>query len=147
MQGLKELAEWSGYCMHMATSIGRVAAAAASAAAGWPQINGLQEGVICPCCNSLSCTALAAGRKQAMQAYEEQAQQFREMSATLKHSFQTVLFGTPLPTAAYNRLQVILVLQVHVCSLLCHPRFYLCITYVSHPCDLTTQCKHVVATA
>lgn len=137
VQGLTELAEWSGHCMHMATSIGRVAAAAASAAAGWPQINGLQDGVICPCCNSLSCTSLAAGRKAAMQAYEEQAQQFRHMSATLKHSFQTVLFGTPgvqwgpLPTAAHNRLRVILVLHVHVCSLLCHlPVHHLCVPCV-----------------
>lgn len=101
--------------MHLATSIGRLAAATASAASGWSQINGLQEGVICPCCNSLSCTGLAAGRKEAMQAYEEQAEQLREMSAMLKHKFQTVVFGTPLPTAAYSRLHVILVSHIRCC--------------------------------
>ena len=71
--------------MKMATSIETMTAATAR-----PVIEGLQEGALCPCCNSTSCNGLAAGRKVAMQVHEEQAQQLRDTAAMLKQAFQTV---------------------------------------------------------
>lgn len=101
VQELKQFAGWSENSIKMATSIEEMAAAKAR-----PLIEGLEEGAICPCCNTSTCPSLAAGRQVAMQVHEDQAEKLRETAAMLKQAFQTVACCTPLP-AAYMHAYII----------------------------------------
>ena len=114
--------------MQMANSLKMVVAARAGLLA-----DGLQEGAICPGCNSSSCISLAAGRKMSLQVREEQAEQLRETAATLKQAFQTVSLCTPQPAAAYTQQCAMLVLYVcpFVASSTVLPMCYLCVIFVS----------------
>ena len=95
--------------MQMAISIEEMATATAR-----PLMEGLEEGAICPCCDTSTCASLAVGRKVAMHVHEDQAEKLRETAAMLKQAFQTVCLCTPVP-AAYMWQNVLVSLYVCVC--------------------------------
>ena len=100
MQELKQFAGWSENSMRMAVSIEELGAAKA-----WPLIEGLEEGAICPCCNTSTCASLAMGRNMAMLVHEDHAEKLRETAAMLKQAFQTVLCCAAVPAAYMCCLQ------------------------------------------
>lgn len=84
--------------MQMAISIEEMATATAR-----PLMEGLEEGAICPCCDTSTCASLAVGRKVAMHVQEDQAEKLRETAAMLKQAFQTVCLCTSVPAASCGK--------------------------------------------
>ena len=100
--------------MQMAISIEEMATATSR-----PLMEGLEEGAICPCCDTSTCASLAVGRKVAMHVHEDQAEKLRETAAMLKQAFQTVCLCTPVPAACGKASSVYLV-SMQVCLCIIH---------------------------
>lgn len=85
VQEIERCDEWALNITRMASSLGELADARAN-----PLGASLQEGCICPCCNSSTCPTLAASRQVANTMQKQQAEEVRETAEMLKQAFQTV---------------------------------------------------------
>lgn len=92
MQEIKRCAALVKNVKSMASALEEIAGAAAP-----PVGASLQEGYICPCCNSSTCATLAVSRQVADSMQKQQAKEFDETAVMLKQAFQEVAACTPFP--------------------------------------------------